>query len=106
MATFETIISAYERDHKQNAAREQRWFAVQPTLEKAIRVAALALSPSGKRLSHQRRIPQAVLETARSALMSKIECLASTTTFDDLHAEIDNITGQIPIVGPTALTPS
>ena len=99
MATFETIVSAYVRDCQHNAAQEQRWFALQPTLEKTISVAALALSPSGKRLPHQQRIPRAVLEQARTALMANIERLASIKTFDDLHAEIDSITRQIPGIG-------
>jgi hypothetical protein len=99
MVTFETIIAAYIRDHQNRAAQEQRWFALQPTLEKAISVAALALTPSGKRFSHQRRIPVAVLERARAALMSNIEELASITTFDDLHSEVANITLQIPGIG-------
>lgn len=99
MATFETIISAYERDHRHNAAQEHRWFSLQPTLEKAIRIAALALSPIGKRLSHQRRIPGAVLEQARAVLLANIEHLRSITNFDDLHAKIEDITREIAGIG-------
>ena len=99
MATFQTIIAAYKQDYQHNAAQEQRWFEIQPTLADAVSMAALAQAPSGKRLSHQCRIPGSVLEQARALLMRHLERFEQIRDFDDLHAEIDTLTGNIAGIG-------
>lgn len=76
-----------------------RWFIVQSSLEDAVSVAALAQSPSGKRFSHQRRLPGSVLARARLELQRSIENIRPAATFDDLHAEVQNIVGGIPGIG-------
>jgi hypothetical protein len=99
LATLAQIIAAYKRDHQTNAARELRWFANQPSLRDAVGVAALAQMPGGKRFSHQRRIPGAVLAEAKRILLANIARLASATSFEQLRAEIERVTGPIHGIG-------
>ena len=70
---LKAIITTYRRDHEHRALQERRWFARQPSVEQAVVVAALARSPSGKRLSHQSRIPKAALERAHHSLSACLD---------------------------------
>lgn len=99
MSTFSDIIAAYVRDYRAGAHQEQRWFAIQKSLEDAVSLAALAQSPSGKRLSHQRRIPAAVLATARRALLANLRRLKEAKSIEDLHKEVESIVGPIQGIG-------
>lgn len=77
------IVREYVSERAENEDRYLRFYAIQTSLEAAITKAALAELPSGKRFSHQRRIPSAVLEQARDALLKlnfeEVKC------FDDLY---------------------
>lgn len=85
MTTLNDIVSAYIRDHRDGASRELRWFAIQRTLEGTVSLSAMAQGPSGKRLSHQRRIPRHALAHARRRLLAQIPRMRAITSFDDLH---------------------
>jgi hypothetical protein len=65
--------------------RELRWFAVQRSLDDAIERAAMAVSPGGKRLNHQRRIPSDVLRAWTNRLLERRERIQAATTFEQLH---------------------
>jgi hypothetical protein len=54
-------------------------------LANAITTAGFALSPSGKRLHHQRRVPQAVLDEWTKALRAASAQMQRAKWFDDLH---------------------
>lgn len=99
MATFQDIVAAYMRDYQSDANQEQRWFAMQPTLDKAISVAALARSPGGKRLSHQRRIAGGTLAIAREALLKCASHLRTATSFEELHEVVESTVGNIRGIG-------
>ena len=75
MNNLNAIIHDYVNKHWQDAEKELRWFTIQPTLAKAVSLAALAQSPSGKRLDHQRRIPRCVLEESCCRLVREIKQL-------------------------------
>lgn len=89
------IVQDFIIVYRERSARELRFYKIQPTLERAIEVAALAQLPSGKRHPHQRRIPQAVLEEVRDCLLSTN--LQAYKTFSELIAavklHISNIKG-------------
>lgn len=97
MNNLERIVEDYIRDHQYNADREQRWFAIQPSLSKAIEVAALAQSPCGKRLSHQWRIPARVLRESNRRLQARVKVINASRTFQELHnivgATIESVVG-------------
>jgi len=91
------IVQRFIDCNRPLADKEARFYKIQPTLEKAIEVAALAKMPSGKRYSHQRRIPGVVLERARDRLLSVLMDLQKCTSFQELfdivEHEIRNIKG-------------
>ena len=93
------IVNAYSEKHQKKAEKEQRWFAIQPNLEEAIRQAALARSPKGKRLSHQRRIPNAVLTESYRQLLDSLATLREAQSFEALHALVASRIGGIKGIG-------
>ena len=66
---------------------------MQPTLERAVAVAALSKLPSGRRHPHQRRIPAPVLEEAKDRLLASD--LRSCRTFHDLFETVGRAIGGI-----------
>ena len=82
---LQRIVDDYICNRQRSAEKELRWFAIQPDLLKTIEIAAMAKSPSGKRLSHQRRIPQSVLEESYRRLLSSQFMLKSCGSFEELH---------------------
>ena len=99
MDTLEGIVADYIECHRKNAEREQRWFAIQPTLEAVISIAALAKSPTGKRLSHQRRIPERVLGESRQRLLSVQSPLGRADSFEALHEIVSSAIKPIHGIG-------
>lgn len=99
MNNINAIILDYVDKHRQGAERDLRWFAIQPTLDKAVSLAALAQSPSGKRLDHQRRIPRAVLDESRIRLLKEIKRLEDAGTFEELFDVVDSVIGVIEGIG-------
>lgn len=67
--SLEAIVQLYLDCHATNEERYLRFYAVQRSLPDAITKAAMAELPSGKRFSHQRRIPGTVLTRAKDALL-------------------------------------
>ena len=66
--TLDEIVSDYIRVYRDKAAREMRLFEIQRGLAAAIGQAALCKLPGEKRHSHQRRIPQSLLDEAERRL--------------------------------------
>lgn len=99
MARLKNIVSAYIRDHRRDDAREQRWFEIQRTFEDAVSVAASAQGPSGKRLSHQRRIRAAVLSECKRRLLAAGVTLSKAKSFEQLHETIQDTVGGVRGVG-------
>ncbi len=96
--TYRTIVARYIRDHRAPAAAEMRYYASQPSLRKAVELAALAVTCHGKRHAHQRRIPRKVLQKAKARLTPmRLDLYHS---FHALHAAIDQRIRSIPGVGP------
>ncbi len=96
--TYRAIVARYIRDHRVPARREARHHARQPSLRKAIEVAALAVTRDGKRHSHQRRIPRRVLDKAKRRLLHAR--LDRHATFHALHNAISHEIQSIRGVGP------
>ena len=99
MMTLREIVADYIRYRRADAEQEQRWFAIQRTLQEAVSHAALAVSPSGKRLSHQRRIPQSVLAKSGRRLFVSLPALSKAKSFEELHETVEALIGQIPGIG-------
>ena len=97
---LQRIVDDYIRNRQRSAEKELRWFAIQPDLRKAIEIAALAKSPSGKRLSHQRRIPERVLGESYEKLLSRMSELQACSSFEELHEVIERTIGPTHGIGP------
>lgn len=97
--TLDDIVSHYIRDHRDRACREMCFFAIQKSSALAIRKAALCELPSGKRHSHQRRIPKAALEAAERRLQAVGERLADACNFEVLHSLVASEIRCIPGIG-------
>jgi len=93
--TFDGIVSAYIREHRENARKEMRFFENQRHTPEVIRKAALCELPDGKRHPHQYRIPRLSLEQAEARLQSVAKKLVRARDFGSLHdlveAEIASI---------------
>jgi hypothetical protein len=96
------ILRRYDAEHRSNAVKEQLWFSLQDNLDAAIRTAALAIGPSGKRFSHQRRLPRAVLTRGLRALFGVKRQIRAALTFHDLFILVQS--ALIPLKGIGELT--
>lgn len=99
MTIYQEIIADYIQRHRKDAEKEQRYFEIQRTLEAAISLAALARSPGGKRLSHQRRIPESVLSESRMKLLEAESILRQTKSFEELYEIVSSLIRPIPGIG-------
>jgi hypothetical protein len=99
MRKLDDIVADYISRYQERAEKELRWFSIQRTLEEAVRISALAKSPSGKRLSHQRRIPESVLRESYRNLLDGLSALQEAKSFKQLHSSVASMIGQIPGIG-------
>jgi hypothetical protein len=96
------IAAKYVRCHRRDASRELDYFRnrrLLPTDEEAISRAALAQLPSGKRHSHQYRIPRAALLESRRRLIDDLPGLRRAESFDELFELITTLIQPIPRIG-------
>ena len=81
--SLKEIVRRYINEFRQREGRELEFFArLKDNPARAIEHACLALLPSGKRFSHQRRIPRIVLEEAHRRIAS--QNLKGCVSFHDL----------------------
>jgi hypothetical protein len=99
MSPTHEAVKHYIKNRRDEAERELRWFAIQRTLVGGVSVAALARSPCGKRLHHQRRIPQSVLEQSRRRLLDCLHAIEQCGSFESLHELVNQQIRSIPGIG-------
>lgn len=99
MTRLDSIVRDYVDRYRNRAEAELKWFASQSTLEDAVTLAALAKSPSGRRQSHQRRIPHVVLIESRRLLLGSLHIICQASSFESLHSTIHNVLHPISGVG-------
>jgi hypothetical protein len=97
--TLEQIVRHYVDDHQDRARRELRYYAIQRTDEEAVRKAALAQLPNGKRHPHQYRVPRAALAESCDRLLLNLLQLRRAQDFDELFDLVGQIIGPIPGIG-------
>jgi hypothetical protein len=96
----EEAVTDYTLNHRTLARAEIRAFEKEFTLRDAIRRAAVCLWPNGKRLEHQYRIPQALLEEAEHRLQAITPKTKQAADFSTLHDLVDHEIGSIRGIGP------
>jgi hypothetical protein len=101
--SFESIVALYVVEKRRAAEQEREFHARLPTLDEAARQAALALTPEGKRHSHQTpfRIKQETLDAWAERVRANSDTLASATTFEDLHDGLEAL--KLKGVGPLVI---
>jgi hypothetical protein len=97
--SLQAVVAAYIADYRGRAREEQQFFAGQRTLPDAVRLAGLAEGPKGKRFSHQRRIPRAVLNRASALLLDRLWAINAASTFEDLHDAVAETIGDVEGIG-------
>lgn len=97
LRSFAAIVSDYIRRHRPKTTRELRYFRGLRTFEEALTRAGLAQRPDGRRWSHQRRIPGAVLEQATRRLHQAQ--LRRTRSFADLIARVNAAVRSVHGIG-------
>jgi hypothetical protein len=86
-------------NYRKPAAHELRYFQIQRSLERTVKLAALAKGPGGKRLDHQRRISAPALEKAALALSRVIDQIRRCRNFEELFHLIESAIGHIWGIG-------
>lgn len=92
-------VDDYIARYRHAAGRELAYFRRLRTDEDAVRQAALARLPSGKRHPHQRRIPRASLEESARRLLGNLPVLRRASSFDELFDLIEASIRPIPKIG-------
>ncbi len=64
-------------------------------LQSAIRNAALSVDRFGRRMSHQRRVPSAILRNVAAQLLEREHEVSAAKAFRDLHGQVERICGPI-----------
>jgi len=97
ISTLEEVVDRYIHDYRAGARQEMAYFAGQPSLQRAIELAAMSITETGKRHPHQRRIPRNVLKEAKHVLQSV--SWKGLRSFHQLHNTIANEIGSIRGIG-------
>ncbi len=92
-------VSNYIHHVREPAKVEYAFFAKQASLTVVIEVAASGQRADGKRHSHQRRIPRAVLDEAVRRLHANMDAVEATNCFQELHDRVGAIIGPLPGIG-------
>lgn len=99
LATLDDVVRDYIRIWQRRQGGEQRWFTRQPSVEEAIKTAAMAVSPCGKRLNHQRRIPKLTLRAWTRALLRRKRGITAARNFDTLHGLLSAVADDLHGIG-------
>lgn len=99
LASLDAIVVAYVTECRDGAKADLQFFTSQPTFADALRLAALAEGPGGKRMAHQRRIPRAVLRHSATRLLARAKTLQRAKTFEELHDLVAKEIGRVHGIG-------
>jgi hypothetical protein len=93
------VVDEFLAEWEEKLKRESHFYEIQPSLESAIRVSALCVMPSGKRHSHQRRIPEVKLKKLESSLQEERDRIGKADIFHDLFTIVKEAADPIPGIG-------
>jgi hypothetical protein len=97
LPTLTKIVRAYVRGYRQLAQSEIDFYAVLPSLGEAVRRAARAERPDGKRHGHQTRIRRSAIREAERRL-ARLD-LRKLQDFHELHSLIAEAIGHVSGIG-------
>jgi hypothetical protein len=90
-------VATFRADYAWRGREELDTFRSEPSLEAAVKRAAVAETPDGKRYSHQTRLTRTALKRVRQALVNAP--LAECQDFAALHLEIQQRISHIRGIG-------
>lgn len=93
--SYEEIVQDYIDRYRRRAKKELKFYARQPDLASAVRLAALAITRRGRRHPHQYRIPGDYLEHFRKGIWRRREAVRSCTKFPALMKVCEDAAAQI-----------
>jgi hypothetical protein len=97
--TIQDVVDDYVSNRRSKCIKELHYYRNQPSLIKAIEVAALAKTHDGKKHDHQCRIPVGVLKQAQIVLVSIADELRACKTFSELYDRVALEIGKIKGIG-------
>ena len=86
---MESIVRDYVENVRHRAMMELAAFRGMSNLRRAVEQAALALRADGKRLDHQRRIPEPALRAWAERLLRKTSSMGACQSFEALFAIVE-----------------
>lgn len=96
--SYAEVVRHYCANYRDNASDDLAFYAGQPSLSKAVELAALSRTCDGKRQSHQRRLSASTLRRAHAELDQRN--LKACRSFDELFRAVDEAIGGIHGIGP------
>jgi hypothetical protein len=91
------LVRDYRNNFREQAGRDLSFYATQPSLSRAVELAALSINSNGKRQSHQRRLSVSTLRRAHSKLE---QCdLSACCSFDELLRVVSDAIADIHGIG-------
>jgi hypothetical protein len=102
LTSYQEVVDDYIQQHRARAAEEFAFFK-DKDLKTAIRYAARAMRPDGKRHSHQARYRGKTLAEAERCSQDAASVLKRCRSFAELHEMFEALIGPIPGVGPLGI---
>ena len=96
---WDAIFRDYDARHCCNCEDQIGWFVSQPSLRRAVEVAARATDKRGRRYSHQFRIRREAIAHATAALVAGERQIAQAGSFDALFATVTEQLREVSGVG-------
>jgi hypothetical protein len=101
---LQTLVRIYTRKNKPKLESLLQGFRNCQSLEETVRVAALGLTPDGKRHPHQKRVPRSALAQAKDILLSALGEIGACMSLEDLLNLVTTRTGLVKGFGKLAST--
>lgn len=93
------VVRHYKRNFKARSSAELESFRSMPSLEIAVRRAAIAITWDGKRYSHQRRLKEANLNRAEAKLVGCLKKIQAAENFASLFDLVKRTVGHLGGLG-------
>src|ERR1700753_3429466 len=97
--SYAAIVRAYRRKYACDGVGYWEFYRKKPRRADAITKAAMAEFPEGRRYSHQRRIPRAVLNELRRKLLLAHGAIKACSSFEQLLRLVEHLKRGIGGVG-------
>jgi hypothetical protein len=99
---LQTLVRIYAKKNRPKLDGLLQGFRNLQSLEQTVRVAALGLTPDGKRHPHQRRVARSALAQAKDILLSALGEIGACPSFEDLFSLVTTRTGLVKGFGKLA----